>query len=113
VAAAGTAVVLTVDHGVEENSMHITSMKAFEMKALLAHDEAIGSMQLLTAHLIAAVVFSIVGIVVFLLCLLLMEKLTHFSLVKEIGEEHNQAVAMVVSAIVLGISIIIAASVFG
>ena len=93
--------------------MEITSMKAFGMMSLLAQDDAPGSMQLLGGHLIAAVVFSLVGIVVFFLCLLLMEKLTHFSLVKEIGEEQNQAVAMVVSSIVLGISIIIAASIFG
>lgn len=71
------------------------------------------AMQLLGAHLIAAVVFSLVGIVVFFLSLLLMEKLTPFSIVKEIGEEHNQAMATIIGAIVLGISIIIAAATLG
>lgn len=93
--------------------MEISIMKAFEMTSLIAQEPTVGTMQILGAHLIAAILFSLVGIVVFFLCLLLMEKLTHFSLVKEIGEEQNQAVAMVVSAIVLGISIIIAASIFG
>ena len=93
-------------------------MKAFGMISILAQEdlvreEPLTAMQLLSGHLIAAIVFSLVGIIVFLLCLLLMEKLTHFSLVKEIGEEQNQAVAMVVSSIVLGISIIIAAAVYG
>lgn len=70
-------------------------------------------LELLFEHLIAAFVFSIVGIVVFLACLILMEKLTPFSILHEIGEEHNLAVSIVVAAIVLGISIIIAASTLG
>ena len=41
----------------------------------------------LWSHLLAAVVFSVVGIVVFAACLFLTEKLTPFSLIKEIGEE--------------------------
>lgn len=64
-------------------------------------------------HLLAAVVFAIVGVIVFFSSLLLMEKLTPFSIVKEIGEEHNTAVAMIVSAIVLGIAIIVAAAILG
>jgi hypothetical protein len=67
----------------------------------------------LFGHLIAAIVFSIVGIVVFFGSLWLMEKLTPFSIVKEIDEEHNQALAIIVGAIVLGISVIIAAAILG
>ena len=68
---------------------------------------------LLLEHLIAASVFSIVGIVVFVGCLILAEKLTPFSIIHEIGEEHNMAVSIVVAAIVLGISVIIAAAILG
>ncbi|MEM9366807.1 MAG: DUF350 domain-containing protein [Planctomycetota bacterium] len=77
--------------------------------------ESVGgtSMDVLLEHLIAACVFSVVGIVVFLVCLVLMEKLTPFSIIHEIGEEHNIAVSIVVSAIVLGISLIIAAAILG
>ncbi|MGI9471976.1 MAG: DUF350 domain-containing protein [Rubripirellula sp.] len=64
-------------------------------------------------HLFAAIVFSIVGIVVFFLVLLLMDKVTPFSIIKEIIEEHNQAVATIVAAIVVGISLIIAAAILG
>ena len=69
--------------------------------------------EILIGHLMAATIFSLVGIVVFFVCLLIMEKITPFSILKEIGEEHNQAVAMIVSAIVLGIAIIIAAAILG
>ncbi len=68
---------------------------------------------LLGQHLLAAIIFSIVGVIVFFASLLLMEKLTPFSIIKEIGEEHNMAVAIIVGAIVLGIAIIIAAAVLG
>ena len=69
--------------------------------------------EFLLEHLIAASVFSIIGVVVFVICLVLIEKLTPFSVLTEIGEEHNVAVAIVVAAIVLGISLIIAASIMG
>lgn len=72
-----------------------------------------GGWEVLGQHLLAAIIFSIVGVVVFFASLLLMEKLTPFSIIKEIGEEHNMAVAIIVGAIVLGIAMIIAAAVLG
>jgi putative membrane protein len=78
-----------------------------------APPQAQSSMHLLGEHLLAAVVFSIVGIIVFFVCLLLMEKLAPFSIIKEIGEEHNEALGMIVGAMVLGISIIVAAAILG
>ncbi|MFK8114873.1 MAG: DUF350 domain-containing protein [Rubripirellula sp.] len=83
------------------------------LHSLLAQQSESGSLDLMGQHLLAAVVFSIVGVIVFFASLLLMEKLTPFSIVKEIGEEHNTAVAMIVSAIVVGIALIISAAVLG
>jgi putative membrane protein len=71
------------------------------------------SWSLLLAHLVAAIVFALVGVIVFFAMLLLIEKLTPFSIIKEIGEEHNSAVAIIIGAIVLGMSIIIAAAILG
>ena len=68
---------------------------------------------LLGYHLMAVAIFSCVGILVLLVCLVLMEKLTPYSITNEIVEEHNTALAIVVSAIVLGVSMIIAASIIG
>lgn len=75
--------------------------------------EATDSWTLLLVHLVAAMVFAIVGVIIFFLMLLLMEKATPFSIIKEIGDEHNSAVAIIIGAIVLGISIIIAAAILG
>ncbi len=68
---------------------------------------------LLGYHLMAAGLFAFVGIVALLICLVLLEKLTPYSITKEIVDEHNTALAIVVGAIVLGVSLIIAASIFG
>ncbi len=81
--------------------------------ASLAQTETPSSLDILWGHLLAAVVFSIVGIIVFCICLFIMDKLTPFSIVKEIGEDHNQALGTIIGAIVLGISIIIAAAILG
>ncbi len=79
--------------------------------AFLAQEST--SLSLMGVHLLAAIVFSVVGIIVFFASLLLMEKLTPFSIIKEIGEEHNTAVAIIIGAIVLGISVIVAAAIVG
>jgi putative membrane protein len=60
---------------------------------------------------INAVVFSFVGVVIFWISFLMIDKLTPYHLWKEIIEEHNVALAVVVGAMSLGICIIIAASI--
>ena len=80
---------------------------------LITAQAAESSMDLLGVHLIAAVLFAIVGILVLFAAVWIMEKLTPFSIVKEIEEDHNQALAIIVGAIVLGISVIIAAAILG
>jgi putative membrane protein len=88
-------------------------LDALGFLGLIGQAEPRTMMGILGGHLLAAVVFSIVGIVVFFLSLLLMEKLAPFSIIREIGEEHNEALGTIVGAMVLGISIIIAAAIMG
>jgi putative membrane protein len=77
-------------------------------------DATVGdSTSVLVEHLIAAVVFSALGIIVLAICFWLMEKLTPFSMVKEIEEDENVALGIVVGAAVIGISLIIAAAIHG
>ena len=68
---------------------------------------------LMIQHLIAAVVFAVVGIVVLALSFWLMEKITPFSIVKEIEEDQNVALAVIVGAVVIAVSLIIAAAILG
>jgi len=61
--------------------------------------------------LVNALVFAILGVVFLILSMLIWEKLTPFNMWKEIVEEHNTALAIVVGLTSLGIAIIIAAAV--
>ncbi len=93
--------------------MLIQQLPALDSFSLVLAQTQPSSLSVLGSHLVAAIVFSIVGVIVFFACLLLMEKLTPFSIVKEIGEEHNTAMAIIIGAIVLGVSVIIAAAIVG
>ena len=64
--------------------------------------------------LINSLVFSIIGVVIFLLTFVIIDKITPaYDLWKQLVEEKNIAVAIVVAAMCLGIAIIVAASVHG
>jgi putative membrane protein len=65
----------------------------------------------LVPNLIAAVVFAVLGITVFLVSFLAIDRLTPYTLWKEIIDEHNTALAILIGAIALGMSIIIAAAI--
>ena len=72
-----------------------------------------GDLALMGQQLLAAVVFSVVGVSVLGLSFWLIDKLTPFSVVKEIEEDQNVALAVIVGAVILGISVIIAAAIVG
>jgi putative membrane protein len=59
----------------------------------------------------AALVFALIGIVVFAGAFVVIDKLTPYDLWKEIVEEKNLALAVLVGAMSIGICIIIAAAV--
>ncbi|MFK7968964.1 MAG: DUF350 domain-containing protein [Bacteroidia bacterium] len=58
--------------------------------------------------LIEAFAFSLLGIFVFVVTLLIFEKVTPYSVRKEIIDEHNTALAIILAAVAIGISLIIA-----
>ncbi len=64
-------------------------------------------------HLLAAVIFSLVGVAVLAVCFKLMSKLSPFSIKKEIEEDQNVALAIIMGAVIIGMSIIIAAAIMG
>ena len=63
------------------------------------------------ANVISALVFTFIGIFVFVLAFVVMDKLTPYHLWKEIVQEHNTALAILVGAMSIGISIIIASAI--
>ena len=67
--------------------------------------------QTLLSSIVSAVVFAFLGILVFTLAFVVMDKVTPYHLWKEIVQEHNMALAILVGAMSIGISIIIASAV--
>ena len=59
----------------------------------------------------AALAFAFIGIVVFVMAFVVIDRLTPYHLWKEIVEEKNVALAVLVGAMSIGICIIIAAAV--
>jgi uncharacterized membrane protein YjfL (UPF0719 family) len=69
---------------------------------------------LLIIHtMLVSLLYSILGVIVFWVCFVLIDKLTPYDLWKGIVEDKNQALATVVAAMCLGIAIIIAAAIHG
>jgi putative membrane protein len=65
----------------------------------------------LLANLTAAIVFALLGILVFVGSFALLDRLTPYSLWREIVERQNIALATLVGLISLGLGIIIAAAI--
>ncbi|MBP7567536.1 MAG: DUF350 domain-containing protein [Burkholderiaceae bacterium] len=62
---------------------------------------------------IGSIVFALIGVLVFWLSFIVIDKLTPYNLWEEIVEKQNMALGMVVAAMSLGISIIVAAAIHG
>lgn len=62
-------------------------------------------------YLINACVFALLGILIFIGAFALVDKLTPYHLWKEIVEDHNTALAILIGLMSLGMCIIIAAAV--
>jgi uncharacterized membrane protein YjfL (UPF0719 family) len=63
------------------------------------------------APMIAALVYATMGLVIFGLAFLVVDRLTPYHLWKEIIDEKNAALAIVVGAVAIGISIIVSSAI--
>jgi len=66
-----------------------------------------------TGAFLSSIVYALVGVVIFWLSFILIDKLTPYDLWGEIVEQKNLALGVVVAAMCLGISIIVAAAIHG
>lgn len=60
-----------------------------------------------------SILYALVGVLLFWLAFLIIDKLTPYELWQELVEKQNVALAIVVGAMTLGLSIIVAAAVMG
>ena len=68
---------------------------------------------LLSQSLINSVVYSLLGIVIFWVCFIVIDKITPYDLWREVVEKNNLSLAIIVAAMCLGIAIIVAAAIHG
>ena len=63
--------------------------------------------------LVASIVYSLLGMAVFALGFLIIRWVTPFSIRKEIEEDQNTSLGIVIGSVVIGLAIIIAAAIHG
>lgn len=63
------------------------------------------------SNILNSVVFAAIGIVIFVIFFIILDWITPYDLWKELNEEKNVALAIVVGAVALGICIIIASAI--
>jgi len=71
------------------------------------------SMETLLPVLITTIVFVLLGLITFALAFFVITKVTPFSVRKEIEDDQNTALAIVIGSVILGTALIIAAAIHG
>ena len=67
----------------------------------------------LLSIVVTTLIFVIIGLIVFAIAFLVIAKATPFSVRKEIEDDQNVALAIVIGAVILGSALIIAAAIHG
>ena len=70
-------------------------------------------MEELAPVIVTTAIFTAFGLLIFGVAYIIIVKASPFSIRKELEEDHNTALAIVIGAIIIGISIIIAAAIQG
>jgi uncharacterized membrane protein YjfL (UPF0719 family) len=63
--------------------------------------------------LVTALAFSALGLILFALAFFIIVKVTPFSLRKEIEEDQNTALAIIIASVIIGIALIVSAAIHG
>ena len=92
---------------VESYAMHAVATSVTNMLALVV------PMENLRGVLVSTLIFVLLGIIIFTLAFLLIVKATPFSVRKEIEEDQNVALAIVIGAVIIGIALIVSAAIQG
>ena len=82
------------------------------LMAQASWDELLG-LGVLFRHLIAAAVFAVMGLIIFGASVWVLSRCLPFSLRKELEEDQNVAVGVIIGAMMIGVAIIIAAAIAG
>jgi uncharacterized membrane protein YjfL (UPF0719 family) len=62
---------------------------------------------------VTSILFSVVGLVIYIVGFIVVDKLTPYALWKEICEKQNVALAILVGSVAIGLALIVAAAIHG
>jgi putative membrane protein len=65
------------------------------------------------SSILGALIYSLIGIVLFALAFLVIAKISPFSIRKEIEEDQNTSLGIIIGSVIIGIAMIISAAVHG
>jgi putative membrane protein len=63
--------------------------------------------------IVTTLIFTVTGLILFALAFWIMGKVTPFSIRKEIEEDQNMALGIVIAAVIIGIGLIVSAAIHG
>jgi uncharacterized membrane protein YjfL (UPF0719 family) len=63
------------------------------------------------SHMLSSLVYSLIGILIFVVALFVIDKVTPYSIHKEIEENKNVALGIVIGSMLIGLAIIISAAI--
>ena len=92
--------------------MHLSSVLALSSASAVADKAALDTNSLVNT-LVQSVVFVVVGLLVFGVAFWLITKLSPFSIRKEIEEDQNTALGIVIGSVIIGLALVIAAAISG
>ena len=69
--------------------------------------------EMMSGVLIGSIIYALIGVAIFWICFVIVDKLTPYDLWGEIVEKKNVALAIVVGAMCIAIGLIVAAAVHG
>ena len=91
-------------------------LEKLTLSALAAHvptSLGVVKMEVLTEVLVTTAIFTLFGLLVFGLAYTIIVKATPFSIRKEIEEDQNIALAVVIGSVIIGMALIISAAIQG
>jgi uncharacterized membrane protein YjfL (UPF0719 family) len=65
------------------------------------------------SSILGALIYSLIGIVLFALAFIVIVKISPFSIRKEIEEDQNTSLGIIIGAVIIGLAMIISAAVHG
>jgi putative membrane protein len=87
--------------------------KLFDVPLIFTGIGLLVPMSQLTDYIISTLIFVAIGLIFFAIAFLIIVKVTPFSIRKEIEEDQNTSLAIVIGSVIIGIALIVAAAVHG